>query len=109
MPIDSQQVRSANAQIVAAVAFGRLIVRLENPNARAKNSADAIRREAHAEIQWLAARCACAVASSTLTRACAKPRSPKMQAPSSMEREDGADVWKIFARGENPRGGKIRP
>jgi hypothetical protein len=77
--------------------------------ARAKNSVDANDREAHAEIQWLAPRCACAIASGALLRAFAKPPSVKMQAPSSMKHEDGADVWKIFARGENPRGGMIRP
>jgi len=82
---------------------------LKLPCANAKNFADAIDREAHAEIQWLAPRCACAVASDASSRACVKPRSVKMQAPSSMKHEDGADVWKIFARGENPRGGKIRP
>jgi hypothetical protein len=109
MPIDSQQVRSANAQIVAAVASGRLIARLEIRRARAKNFADAIVREAHAEIQWLAPHCASAVASGAELRACAKPRSVKMQAPSSMKHEDGAEVWKIFARGENPRGGNVRP
>jgi len=79
------------------------------PCAHAKNFADAIDREAHAEIQWLAPRCACAVASDAQLRACVKPRSVKMQAPSSMKHEDGADVWKIFARGENPRDGMIRP